>query len=95
MGKDTATSDRPHPGQGLAACEELLRPLVLARNASAARRMAERYGVPPDELAAYLRRVLAEEKQEGNPERLGPRFDIHHGEYSTLEEWVEGFVKAL
>lgn len=95
MDKNAAASDEAQEGQGLAACESLLRPLILARNASAVRRMAERHDVQPDELADYVRRVLEEEKEEGNPERLGPRFDIHDGEYSTLEEWVEGFVKSL
>ncbi len=95
MGKNAATSNEPQQDQGLAACEHLLRPLILARNASAVRRMAERYGVENQELADYVRRVLEEEKEAGNPSRLGPRFDIHDGEYSTLEEWVEGFLKSL
>jgi len=81
--------------QGLDAAKASLRPLVLARNASGLEALAERCGVSKSELAAYVRGVVDEEVETGNPERLGPRFDIHTGEYVGLEEWAESCLKSL
>ena len=81
--------------RGLDAAKTSLRPLVLARNASGLEVLAERCGVSKGELAAYVRSVVDEEVETGNPERLGPRFDIHTGKYVGLEEWAEGFVRSL
>ncbi len=84
----------PEP-KGLAACEDVLRPLLQARNAAGLRRLAEQQEVPRDEFEAFLRTLLEEELEEGNPVRVGPRFDIHTGGYITLEEWMSGFLKSL
>jgi hypothetical protein len=81
--------------KGLPACEGHLRTLLLARNASGVRQLAEEFAVPPDELAAFTRTMLEEELRPGIPDRLGPRFDIHTSAYSTLEEWAAGFLKSL
>lgn len=81
--------------KGLRACEQYLRPLVLARNASGIRRLAEECEVSKEELAAFVRGVLDQELAEANPDRIGASFDIHTAQYATLEEWVESFLKSL
>jgi hypothetical protein len=86
--------DETREAKGLKACEGHLRALMLARNASGVRRLAEECGVAREELAAFVRATLEEELRAGILDRLGPRFDIHTSAYSTLEEWVAGFLKA-
>jgi len=83
------------PPKGLRACQPHLRSLVLARNASGIRRLAEQCEVSNEELAAFVRGVRDEELAEGNPDRIGAVFDIHTAQYSTLEEWVASFLKSL
>lgn len=83
------------PPAGIQACEAHLRPLILARNASGIRRLAEQHDVSNDELAAYVRGVLEAELADANPERIGPRFDIHTAQYITLAEWAERFLSSL
>jgi hypothetical protein len=95
MAQETSRERKTQEGRGLRACEPHLRALVLARNASGVRRLVEQHEVPRGELEPYLRALLEEQVREGTPERIGPRFDIHTAGYSTLEEWVGGFLKSL
>ena len=71
--------------------EEALRQLMLARNASAMRRLANDQGMTAEELVAFARDELGRQTQHGGEDRLGPRYDISTGKYSTLEEWVARF----
>ena len=70
----------------------LLRQMILARNAPAVRRLAEELGLSQDELAATLRDELARQQEHGE-DRLGPRYNVSTGEYTTLEEWVEQVIR--
>ncbi len=74
--------------------EALLRQMALARNAPAVRRLADDHGLSREELAAFLRQELARQQEEGGSDRLGPRYDVSTGEYSTLAEWVERVVSG-
>ena len=69
--------------------QSLIRQLILARNAAGVRRLAEEAGLSHDELAALLREELAAQMARGGEDRLGQRYDIATGQYSTLEQWGE------
>ncbi len=71
----------------------LLRQMILARNAPAVRRLAEELGLSQDELAATLREELSRQHEHGGEDRLGPRYNVSTGEYTTLEEWVEQVIR--
>ena len=72
----------------------LIRQLILARNAAGVRRLAEDAGLPRDELEALLREELEAQLAHGGEDRLGQRYDISTGQYSTLEQWVERFLQG-
>jgi len=72
----------------------LLRQLVLARNAPGVRRLAEERGLSREELAAFLREELERQQEHGGEDRLGPRYDVMTGEYTTLEEWVDQVIRG-
>jgi len=74
--------------------EEALRQLMLARNASAMRHLADDVGVADEELKAFVLDELERQKEHGGTDRLGPRYDVSTGKYSTLEEWVESFLSS-
>jgi len=71
----------------------LLRQMILARNAPAVRRLAEELGLSQDELAATLREELARQQEHGGEDRLGPRYNVSTGKYTTLGEWVEQAIR--
>ncbi|MFP4056481.1 MAG: hypothetical protein ACLF0G_06405 [Candidatus Brocadiia bacterium] len=66
-----------------------IRRLLIARNASAVRRLAEDRGLSDEELARIAREVLAEQQEVNTEDRLGERYDIHTGRYLSLEEFVD------
>ena len=72
----------------------LMRQLILARNAAAVRRLAAEEGLSAEELAALLREELARQAERGGEDRLGPRYDISTGQYTTLEEWVKRVISG-
>ena len=72
--------------------ETLMRQMILARNAPAVRRLAEEQGLSREELAEQLREELERQAEHGGEDRLGPRYDISTGEYTTLAEWVERVI---
>jgi len=74
--------------------QAMFRPLMLARNAAGVRRLAEELGVPREELEAFVREELERQRQTESEDRLGPRYDISTGTYSTLEEWAARFLSG-
>jgi hypothetical protein len=69
-----------------------LKQLALARNAPAVRKLARDHGLSRAQLEAFLLEVLEEQKRSGREERLGPRYDVSTGKYTTLEEWARRLV---
>jgi hypothetical protein len=69
-----------------------LRQLIIARNAPGVRQLAHEQGLSREELAALLREELERQQHRGGEDRLGPRYDVMTGEYTTLEEWVEQVI---
>jgi hypothetical protein len=74
--------------------EVLLRQLVLARNGPAVRALAEEQGLSDEELARLVRGELEQELERGGEDRLGPRYNIQTGQYTTLAEWVEQLLSG-
>lgn len=72
----------------------MLRQLIIARNAPGVRRLAQGQGLSREELGALLREELERQRERGGEDRLGPRYDILTGEYTTLEDWVKRVVSG-
>ena len=72
----------------------ILRNLILARNAPATLALARESGMPRAQFEAFLREVVEEQKSSGKEERLGPRYEIATGQYTTLDEWAKRVLKS-